>query len=769
MSVFLIYFLVASFSITDAWFIARKRIVSLHYSPKSVVYLMSVSPHNPVFLQYLGLIRTYSHLFNFNERKLLKSLLEKSFSKKDFQSEAVMYTVQQKLDIVKIILDEIGLGKTAVTSYLLYELVESGEISVREIDTRFDVRAADVVQGLLKVKELYSKSSGSMESENFRMLLLSFAEDIRVILIMIAEQLHRMRTLHLFEPDIAQQVARECSFLYAPLAHRMGLYSIKTELEDLSLKFTNREIYSEIARKLNETKRSRDKYIREFIVPLEKKLETLGHQFSIKGRTKSIHSIYNKIKKQNTSFESIYDLFAIRIIFDVPVEVEKSVCWQAYSIVADMYQPNPKRLRDWLTIPKNNGYESLHTTVMGPQGKWVEVQIRTQRMDEIAEKGLAAHWRYKGVKGDAGMDEWLKSIREILDNPELNAVDFMDEFKLNMYNEEVFVFTPTGDLHKLPKGATALDFAFSIHSRLGTKCVGAKVNGRNMPIKYVLNNGDQVEVLTSPNQKPTQDWLKIVATSKARNKIRQSLKEIEYKDAELGRELLDRRFKNWKIDADEGRISRLAKKKGYKKVSDFYQDIASEKLDIHEVRELYLEMEKRETTVDQVEIRSAGSFTKDTPVDETTSKEDVLVIGEDLKNVEFKLSKCCNPIFGDDVFGFVSVVGGIKIHRTDCPNAPQMNSKFGYRIVKARWSGKSVGSQYPITLRIVGHDDIGIVANITSLISKEKSVTLRSISIDSNAGLFQGNLTVMVSDNKELDNIVKKIKTVKGVKTVSRS
>jgi GTP pyrophosphokinase len=434
-----------------------------------------------------------------------------------------------------------------------------------------------------------------------------------------------------------------------------------------------------------------------------------------------------------------------------------------------MYQPNPNRLRDWLSIPKSNGYESLHTTVMGPQGKWVEVQIRTVRMDEVAEKGLAAHWKYKGIKSESGMDEWLKNIREILENPELNAVDFMDEFKLNLYDKEVFVFTPNGDLHKLPKGATALDFAFSIHSNLGTRCVGAKVNGKNVPIKYVLNNGDQVEVLTSSSQKPNQAWLKIATTSKAKGKIRQALKEVEYKDAEIGRETLLRRFKNWKIEVDDGRFSRLSKKQGFKTVSDFYQAIAQETIDIHGIRDAYLDMEARDNNTN-IEIRTAENYVKEiAPLPETTSKEDVLVIGENLKNIDFRLAKCCNPIYGDDVFGFVSVTGGIKIHRTDCPNAPQMISRFGYRIVKARWSGKSIGSQYPITLRVVGHDDIGIVTNITSIISKEKNVLLRSISIDSSAGLFQGNLTIMVDDTKELDAIIKKIKQVKGVKNVSRS
>lgn len=717
--------------------------------------------------RYFRLVRTFPGIFQVDEITYLRKLLNDYFRKNSHKKNP-FNELNYKFAVIEIILTEIGLGKTSVLSILLMDLVRDQSLSIEDIEKSFKTPVASVITGMQRVGELYEKNT-SLETENFRKLFLTFAEDVRVILIIIAEQLHIMRTLQSFPEEQRQSKAMECSFLYAPLAHRMGLYAIKTELEDLSLKFTNREIYSEIARKLNETKRSRDQYINQFITPLKEKLESTGQSFTIKGRTKSIHSIYNKIKKQNTAFENIYDLFAIRIIFDVPPEKEKAVCWQAYSIVADMYQPNPKRLRDWLSIPKSNGYESLHTTVLGPQGKWVEVQIRTQRMDEVAEKGLAAHWKYKGVKGDSGMDEWLKSIREILENPELNAVDFMDEFKLNLYDKEVFVFTPNGDLHKLPKGATALDFAFSIHSGLGSKCVGAKVNGKNMPIKYVLNNGDQVEVLTSPTQKPNQSWLNIVTTSRAKNKIRQALKDIEFKDAELGREILARRFKNWKIDFEEGKISKLARKKGFKTVSDFYQALAVEKIDILDVRDLFLELEKKENSPDIVETRSAESYSREAPVPDTSGKEDVLVIAQDLKNVEFKLAKCCNPIYGDDVFGFVSVVGGIKIHRTDCPNAPQMIARFGYRIVKARWSGKSVGNQYPITLHIVGHDDIGIVANVTSLISKEKNVTLRSISIDSNAGLFQGNLTIMVSDNKELDLIVKKIRTIRGVKNVSRS
>lgn len=718
--------------------------------------------------KYKSIVVSNPTLFSLSERLQIRELLQKSYTNQAFLQSNIAHNLQNKVAVIDLVIHEVGLGKAAVLSVLFQDFITLKLVSVAEIEKLFGTNISTITHGLMRVQELYERNT-AIESENFSRLFLTFAEDVRVILIIIASQLQKMRALDIDTEENRQRVARESSFFYAPLAHRMGLYKIKTELEDLSLKYTSRDIYKEIATKINETKRSRDNYIDQFITPLKEKLAELGCEFEIKGRTKSIHSIYNKIKKQNTPFENIYDLFAIRIIFDVPMEKEKALCWQAYSIVADMYQPNPKRLRDWLSIPKSNGYESLHTTVLGPQNKWVEVQIRTVRMDEVAEKGLAAHWKYKGIKGESGMDEWLKNIREILENPELNAVDFMDEFKLNLYDKEVFVFTPNGDLHKLPKGATALDFAFSIHSRLGCKCVGAKVNGKNMPIKYELNNGDQVEVLTSPTQKPNQSWLQLVTTSKAKNKIRQALKEIEFKDAELGRETLVRRFKNWKIDLDDGKLSRLAKKKGFKTVSDFYQEIAREKLDVLTVRDAYIDLDKKEQTTDVVEMRSAEGYTSEKHSRDSDSREDVLVIGADLKNVEFKLSKCCNPIYGDEVFGFVAVTGGIKIHRTDCPNAPEMISRFAYRIVKAKWSGKSVGSQYPITLRIVGHDDIGIVTNITSLISKEKNISLRSISVDTNAGLFQGNLTIMVSDNKDLELIIKKIKLVKGVKNVSRS
>ncbi len=670
----------------------------------------------------------------------------------------------KNLHTALITITEIGLGRSTVIAVLLHDAVVGGIISHEDLRKRFGNSAAVIVSGLIRANELYRKNA-AIETENFSKLLLTFAEDVRVIFILIAERLHTIRHVKHASRDTQLQIAREASYLYAPLAHRMGLYKIKTELEDLSLRYTSPDDFNKIKEFLSETKASREKYIADFIAPLKKQLRDAGFDFSIKGRTKSIHSIWNKWKRQGTPLNHIYDLFAIRVVLRCPIEREKAECWQVYSIVTDKYQPNPKRMRDWLSIPKSNGYESLHTTVMGPEGKWVEVQIRTERMDEIAEKGLAAHWKYKGVKGDSNMDEWLKHIREILENPQ-SGVETMDDFRLDLYDDEVFVFTPTGDLQRLKKGATVLDFAFHIHTSLGSKCVGAKINGKAVPIRYVLANGDQIEILTSTNQKPKQDWLNIVTTSKARTKIKQVLKEIDYKEAEQGKEILLRRLKNWKIDYIEADITRTTKKLGYKVISDFYQDIALEKIDMLTVRnELQAELEKPETAID-AELRSAANFTQENDLILKDRKDDALVIDQNVKGIEYKLAPCCNPIYGDEVFGFVASSGGIKIHRKDCPNAPFME-KFAYRIIKAQWSGKSSG-QYLIALRITGRDDIGIVTNITSLLSKESKVTMRSISVDSADGIFQGNITLLVKDTHDLDSIIKKIKTIKGVKEVER-
>ncbi|MGD9772376.1 MAG: bifunctional (p)ppGpp synthetase/guanosine-3',5'-bis(diphosphate) 3'-pyrophosphohydrolase, partial [Parabacteroides sp.] len=546
-----------------------------------------------------------------------------------------------------------------------------------------------------------------------------------------------------------------------------GLYSIKSEMEDLSLKYTDRKTYDYIKQKLNETKRSRDAYIAEFIAPIEQKLKETGFKFDIKGRTKSIHSINNKLKKQKIDFEGIYDLFAIRVVLNTPVEKERSECWQVFSIITDMYQPNPERMKDWISIPKSNGYESLHITVMGPQNKWVEVQIRTKRMDEIAERGLAAHWRYKGIKAENGLDEFMNTVRAALENKGANSTELMQDFKLDLYSDEIYVFTPTGELIKLPKGATVLDFAFSIHTKLGSKCMSAKVNEKNVPIKYVLQNGDTVNIVTSPTQSPKRDWLSFVTTSKARTKIKQALREEAAKTADFSKEMLQRRFKNRKIDVDEGTLMRLIKKKGYKTVTDFYLDISDERLDLNNVIDEYLDLERKEKEIyEHSGPKSAENYITTTEVEEISNRQDVLVIDKNLTGIEYKLAKCCNPIYGDEVFGFVSTQG-IKIHRMTCPNAQEMFSRFGYRIIKARWSGKS-NAGYAISLRVVGRDDIAIVTNITSVISKESGVTLRSFNIDSVDGLFQGNFTVLIRDTNMLNVLIKKIKTVKGVKSVER-
>ena len=673
-----------------------------------------------------------------------------------------------------IVAEEIGMRRASILGVMLHDTVRTGTYTAEEIGREFGEDVAGIIRGLIRVQELYQKSP-SIESENFRKLLLSFAEDMRVILIMIADRVNIMRQIKdASDNDARLRVANEAAYLYAPLAHKLGLYKLKSELEDLSLKYTEHDVYYHIKDKLNETKASRDRYIARFIDPIQRKLEEAGLHFHIKGRTKSIHSIYQKMKKQKCPFENVYDLFAIRVILDSPLEKEKQECWQVYSIVTDMYQPNPKRLRDWLSVPKSNGYESLHITVMGPEGKWVEVQIRTERMDDIAERGLAAHWRYKGIKGETGLDEWLTSVREALENSE-SDLEAMDRFKLELYEDEVFVFTPKGDLFKLPKGATVLDFAFHIHTALGCRCIGARVNGKNVPLRQRLQSGDQVEIMTSNTQTPKQDWLNIVTTSKARTKIRQALKEMAARQTAFAKEMLERKFKNRKIDYDEATMMRLIKRMGYKVVTDFYQAIADGALDVNDLIDRYLEQLRRDTadTRDAATYRSAEAYnlTPAAPDEAGTGggKEDVLVIDQNLKGLDYRLARCCNPIYGDDVFGFVSITGGIKIHRTDCPNAPELRQRFGYRIVRARWAGKAEGTQYPITLRVVGHDDIGIVTNITSIISKEDGITLRSISIDSHDGLFGGTLTVMVGDTGRLEALIKKLRTVKGVKQVARN
>lgn len=719
------------------------------------------------FTKYRLLLRNLYSFLEKDDISKMKNLMKQVVAKECYgRDKNGINGLLRNIDTALIATTEIGLKRTSVLALLLYRPVYKSVITNEEVKELFGEDITLMIQRLLRTSDLYARNT-AVNSENFHHLLLSFAEDVRVILIMIADRLCMMRLGKKLSEDDRIRLATEAAYLYAPLSHRMGLYKIKSELEDLSLKYIDRKQFDYIKQKLNETKRSRDAYIARFIAPLKEKLEQAGFKFEIKGRTKSIHSINNKLKKQKVDFENIYDLFAIRVVLDTPLEKERSDCWQVYSIVTDMYQPNPKRLKDWISIPKSNGYESLHITVMGPENKWVEVQIRTKRMDEIAEKGLAAHWRYKGVKAEKGLDEFMNTVRAALEAKDSNPLDLMKDFRMDLYKDEIYVFTPTGELIKLAKGATVLDFAFAIHSQLGCKCVSAKVNGKNVPIKYELNNGDTVSIVTSPTQSPKRDWLNFVVTSKARVRIKQALREETAKMVDFAKEMLQRRFKNRKIDMEEASLMRYIKKKGYKTVTDFYVDIAEERLDPNVIIDEYLDLIRKETEQQEhLLARSAEEFVTTTEAEEITTSKDVLVIDKNLTGIEYKLAKCCNPIYGDEVFGFVSTQG-IKIHRMDCPNAQEMFSRFGYRIIRAKWSGKG-DNGYIVTLRVVGRDDIAIVTNITSVIGKETNVSLRSLHIDSVDGLFQGNFTVQVRDTTTLNQLTKKLKTVKGVKNVER-
>ena len=675
--------------------------------------------------------------------------------------------ILQGFQTAMIVVDEIGLRRDAVLAILLRYGVEAGHITLDDVTRDYGESVGRILHGLHRIQELYKKYP-VVESENFRNLLLSFAEDMRVILIMIADRVNLMRQIRdTAQKEAQNEVSQEAAYLYAPLAHKLGLYKLKSELEDLSLKYLEHDAYYHIRGKLHETKQSRDAYISSFIKPIEQKLAAAGLTFHIKGRTKSIHSIWQKMKKQKCPFEGVYDLFAIRIILDTPIEKEKQQCWQVYSIVTDMYQPNPKRLRDWLSVPKSNGYESLHITVLGPEQKWVEIQIRTERMDEVAERGVAAHWRYKGVKGQGGLDEWLTGIRQMLETSD--GHEAMDQFKMDLYEDEVYVFTPKGDLLKFPKGATVLDMAYHIHSKIGSSCVGARVNNKVVTFRQLLHSGDQVEIMTSSQQKPKQEWLSVVKTSRAKAKIRLALKETQVREGLFAKEMIERKFKNRKIELDESTMMHTIRRLGFKVMTEFYKSVADGTLDVNIIIDKYLEAQQGEQVVTGDNVaRSAGEFVLDeTMTQQQQQNDDVLVIDRNLKGIDYQLARCCNPIYGDTVFGFVTVSGGIKIHRTDCPNAPEMRKRFGYRIVRAKWSGKGA-SQYSITLRVIGVDDIGIVNNLTSIISKEEKLVLRGINIDSRDGLFRGNLVVMIDDLNKLEALIKRLRPVKGVKQIER-
>ena len=667
--------------------------------------------------------------------------------------------------LARIAIQKISLGANSAICALLFPYVDAGLISLEDVEYHFGARLMKMVESLKRISDIKTKNA-SDQVENFRKLLLSLATDVRVILIKIAERLHVMQSMDKLDKNVQLRVVSEAFYLYAPLGHRLGLYSIKSELEDIALKYTNPEKYFHITKKLKETAAKRNKFIGDFIKPIKAKLEEEGFSFEIKGRPKSVFSIWTKMKKQNVVFEEVYDIFAIRVIIDTPEKKEKADCWRVYSLIADEYQPNPKRLRDWISIPKSNGYESLHTTVIGPGGKWVEVQIRSVRMNEIAEKGVAAHWKYKGIKGEDGVDEWLARVREILETPEPNAIEFMDDFKLSLYSKEIFVFTPRGDLKRFPAGATVLDFAFDVHSDVGCSCVGARVNSKNVPIRHVMQTGDKVEVITAKNQKPKQDWLEFVTTSKAKTKIKLQLKEEVFRESENGKEIFKRRLKNWKIPFNDQNVNLIQKHYKLKTAVDLYTLIFREKIDMMEIKSILTASMQPDQPkeIEKIEDES-NTGNADKRIDKST---DYLVIDEKINNVDYKLAKCCNPIFGDRIFGFVTIRDGIKIHRTSCPNAPQMISKHGYRIVQARWTDSKGVPHYLTTIRITGTDDLGIVNKITDVISKDLKVSMRSIAVDSNDGMFEGKIVVYVKDTGHLKILVEKIGRLKGVLSASR-
>jgi GTP pyrophosphokinase len=709
------------------------------------------------FEQLVRLIRKSKEIKDYSRLRKAFDLLVSSYgSEPDSPDHREIHSA---IGISEIANREIGLGMTSLLGIFLIRVFKKGAISLASIEKEFGKPVAVITSGLNSIYELGNKAVAP-QAENFRNLLLNLAGDVRVILIRIAEQLSLMRSMKQLQEEEQIRLASEASYLYAPLAHRLGFYIIKSEMEDLSLKYTDRKTYYSIARRLAQTMRDRKQFIEEFIRPIAAALKEQGYDFEMKGRPKSIHSIWNKMVNKGAAYEDIYDLFAIRIILNSESKNEKADCWQVYSTVTDIYQPNPSRLRDWISVPKTNGYESLHTTVIGPGGNWVEVQIRTRRMNEIAEKGFAAHWKYKGLESEQGLEEWLKHIREVLETPEPDAKEFLDDFKLSLYSKEIFVFTPKGDLKKFPAGATVLDFAYDVHSEVGTMCTGARVNGKNVPIRHILQNGDRVEILTSKNQSPKMDWLNFVVTSKAKTKIRFKLNEVRVKQAEQGKEILIRRLKNWKIPFSDETVRKLLKAYKLKMSQDLYCQIATEEINLAEIKELLQEP--------VAEDKPAVAEPEPQQVENIFRTDDYLIIDDKLANVDFKLAKCCNPIIGDEIFGFVTVSEGIKVHRLNCPNAAQLVSKYGYRVVKARWSAGGKQPMFMVEIDIQGENDPNMLSNISSVLSKDLKINLNSINLDNENGMFRGRMKISIRDTAHLDALMARLAALKGVYQVNR-
>jgi len=719
---------------------------------------------NEILKRYRALLRACKSTLQKGDKKLIRKAFEMALeSHKGMRRKSGEPYIYHPIAVAQIAADEIGLGPTSIVCALLHDVVEDTDVSLEDIEREFGKKVALIIDGLTKISGVFDTNS-SLQAENFRKMLLTLADDVRVILIKLADRLHNMRTMEFMPRDKQLKLSSETVYLYAPLAHRLGLYAIKSELEDLSMKYMERETYQFIKKRLNEKKTEREKFIRDFIEPLQKVLENQELQADVFGRPKSIHSIWNKMKKKAIPFEEVYDLFAIRIVLDSAPDHEKAECWKAYSIVTDLYRPNPDRLRDWISSPKANGYESLHTTVMGPRGQWVEVQIRTKRMNEIAEKGFAAHWKYKESSSDSGLDQWVQKVRDMLKNPESNALDFLDDFKMNLFSDEIFIFTPKGALIQLPQGATALDFAFEIHTDVGATCIGAKVNHKLVPLAYKLQNGDQVEVITSSKQTPKEDWLNIVVTAKAKAKIKSALKEEKRKIADEGKEILERKMKSLKITYNSENLQKISYFFKLLSTQDLFFNVARGFIDMKDLKE-YQASEKvvENKPQDKIENDQVQSLLRSIK----TKDSDILLIGEDMQKIDYKLANCCNPIPGDDVFGFITVSDGIKIHRTNCPNAAKLMANYGYRIVKARWTNQQELA-FLTGLRITGIDDVGLINKLTTVISNDFKVNIRSITVDSDNGIFEGSIMVYVNDTEHLENLIKRLKMVKGITAVTR-
>jgi GTP diphosphokinase / guanosine-3',5'-bis(diphosphate) 3'-diphosphatase len=713
---------------------------------------------------FKGLLRATKNRTRENTKLIRKAFDVAVDAHKDMRRKSGEPYIYHPIAVARICAEEMGLGATSVVCALLHDTVEDTHITLQDVEDLFGEKARRIIDGLTKIPEVFDENA-SIQAENFRKMILTISDDIRVVLIKLADRLHNMRTLGSMAPDKQLKIASETKFLYAPLAHRLGLYSIKSELDDLAFKYTEPEVYKNIESNLKSTQDVRNRFIRRFTHPIREALLHEGYVFDVKVRTKSVSSIWRKMQTKEIPFEEVYDLFAIRIIVDTPVELEKPDCWRIYSIVTDFYQPSPERLRDWISTPRANGYESLHTTVMSPQGKWVEVQIRSKRMDEIAEKGLAAHYKYKEDKSeDSKFDRWIAEIRELMENPELSAMDFVNEFKMNLFSDEIYVFTPKGELRVLPTGATILDFAYDIHTAIGDKCIGAKVNTKLVPLSYQLLNGDQVEIITSPKQKPSDEWLRFVTSARAKQKIKTSLNDERKAIALDGKEILERKLKQFNIRFQLENIQVLEKFFGMPSHTELYFRIAKGKIDLNKLREIenvngILQLEKKATTPkDKHELDVYPKINK---------KEDIIIIGEDFKNIQYKLAKCCNPIPGDAVFGFITINEGIKIHRNNCPNAEHLMSKMAYRCVKAKWKKEDLVSHLA-SLRLIGIDDVGIVNKITEIISNQHNVNMKSISFEANDGLFEGKIKVLVYDREHLDLLTQKFELIEGVKRVER-